>query len=171
MRYIHFPHFLITLNFTAKKNNLRNAHEPTKTLERIQFKRKKRSSHIVSGIPSTILTMHRLCSQSTLAPLSINLHALPVNSLSSLPSHSTTHRLSPPFVFLSLGSEFSSPCLSPLGHSTRPGSTKLLLVRRGATVVGGGVDARRESGGDKRGEGRAEGRIPSRSLSGLEKPI
>lgn len=95
---------------------------------------------------------------SLVPPLSINLHALPVslNSLSSLPPHSSP----PPHPFvcfsLSSGSEFSSSssspsCLSPLGHSTRPGSTKLLLVRRGATVVGGGVD-----GKDKGREGRVE---------------
>lgn len=157
MRYIHFPHFLITLNFTAKKNNLRNAHEPTKTLERIQFKRKKRSSHIVSGIPSTILTMHRLCSQSTLAPLSINLHALPVNSLSSLPSHSTTHRLSPPFVFLSLGSEFSSPCL-PV--SARPfHQTRINEAFISSTWCDGRGRRRRCSAGKRRRQkGRGEGR-------------
>lgn len=115
--------FLITLNFTPKKNKL----EPTKTLEGIQFKPKKRSSHIVSGTLSRSYDAQGGArNRLSFPPFSINLHALPVslNSLSSLASHSTTHRLPPSLrLFFSLwGPSFPPPpsaCRPFHRHETR----------------------------------------------------
>lgn len=121
------------------------------------------------------LTINTLC-----ALFSINLHTCTLNSLSSLPSHSTRH----PFVFVC--SARLAPALAPLLAINHLGSTKLLLVRRqqdsasasgvlsrqleGRATPGGGIDAHGKAE-ETKGQRRTGGRIPSRSLSGLEKPI